>query len=228
MSSRFIKPLFAACLALGAAQSHAAAVMFQGFANGSETVNYSLSGANTPSISGATSAGGFMTTLDGQSLLAYCIDLYQHISFNTPYAASYTQVNGSAHVFANTRAFNDIGRLFSAGHEVNDSVEQAAFQIAIWELTYETSPNEYDLALGDAKFTGGSAANANGALALADSWLDALGLSPNTMNVQVLESGRLQDQVFANRVPEPSSAALIFAAMMGLGAVQRRRARKPA
>ena len=39
----------------------------------------------------------------------------------------------------------------------------------------------------------------------------------------VLESPSHQDQVFANPVPEPSSAALIMAAMLSLGFVQRRR-----
>ncbi|MDL2339301.1 MAG: PEP-CTERM sorting domain-containing protein [Pseudomonadota bacterium] len=222
MVGTFIKPLFAACLALGAAQAQASVVEFQGFANGSQTVNYSLTAPNAP-VSGFTSAGGFNVLLDSSThLITYCIDLYQHISFNTAYT-SYTQVNGSAHLFANSRASNDIGRLFSAGHEVNDATEQAAFQIAIWELAYEKD-DIYNVGTGSAEFFGGTAAN--GALALANDWLNTLGKS-NTMNVQVLESGRQQDQVFANAVPEPSSAALIAAAMMSLCFVQRRRSRKP-
>lgn len=219
MARTFIRPLLLACLAWGSAQAQAGVVEFQGFANGSQTVNYQLSVPN-PSASGSTSAGGFKVLLDGTtSVMTYCIDLLQHISLGGSYD-DYTEVAGSAHVFANTRAHDDIGRLFSAGHEVNDATEQAAFQIAIWELAYETSPTSYDVDSGAARFFGGTAAN--GALALADDWLSNLG-SINNVSVRVLESPSHQDQVFANPVPEPSSAALIMAAMLSLGFVQRRR-----
>lgn len=218
MARTFIQPLILACMALGASQARAGVVEFQGFANGSQTVNYALSSPNAP-VSGSTSAGGFKVLLDGTlSITTYCIDLFQHVSLGGSYT-NYTQVSGSAHVFANTRAYSDIGRLFSAGHEVNDATEQAAFQIAIWELAYETSPTSYDVGSGSARFFDGSAAN--GALALANDWLTTLGQS-NTFDVQVLESRSFQDQVFANRVPEPSSAALCVAAIMGLAFVRRR------
>lgn len=98
------------------------------------------------------------------------------------------------------------------------------------ELAYETDTT-YNVSSGAAKFFGGSAADAGGALSLASDWLSQLGSITSTSDIQVLESvaqGNVrgyQDQVFVNRVPEPSSAALAVAALLGLGFVTRRRQR---
>ena len=122
----------------------------------------------------------------------------------------------------------DIGKLFSAGHLVNNAKTQAAFQIAIWEIAYETS-GSYNLGSGTAKFSGGTAAS-SGALTLATSWLGSLGA--NTMDVKVLESLSIrnikghQDVVFAQAVPEPSTYALMAAGLMSIGFVARRRSQK--
>ncbi|MDO9316196.1 MAG: PEP-CTERM sorting domain-containing protein [Burkholderiaceae bacterium] len=215
MTRQFIKPLLTACLALCAAHAQASVVQFQGFAHGSEYVEFSLSS----SAYQGTQAGGFNVLLNGSMNIAtYCVDLLQHINLSGSYN-DFTQVNGSAHLFANSRANDDINRLFtSAGELVHDATTEAAFQLAVWELAYETD-TDYSLNDGIAKFHGSI-----GAVGFANDWLSHLG-SKTSVNLQVLESRTFQDQVFANRVPEPSSAALIVAAMMGLGAVQRRRKR---
>lgn len=216
MTRKFLKPLVAACFSLAAVHAQASLVQFQGFAHGSEYVEFSLASAAYQ----GTQAGGFNVLLNGStSITTYCVDLLQHVNLSGSYS-DYTQVNGSAHLFANSRANDDISRLFtSAGSLVHDATTEAAFQLAVWELAYETDTN-YSLSDGLAKFHGSL-----GAVGLANDWLSHLG-SQNSVNLQVLESRTNQDQVFANRVPEPSSAALIVAAMMGLGAVQRRRNNK--
>ena len=220
------RPWVGAFLVLGAAQAHATLVNFQGFANGYQTVNFSLSAPNV-TTSGYTEAGGFTTLVDNtRAVTSYCVDLYEFLSFGTAYT-NYNLVDGSLHAFKNTRADNDIGKLFSAGHVVNTATTQAAFQIAVWELAYETSTT-YDVSSGAARFFGGSAADSGGALSLASDWLTQLSSITNTSDVQVLESitrGNIpghQDQVFVNRVPEPSSAALAVTALLGLGFVSRR------
>ncbi|MDE2627351.1 MAG: PEP-CTERM sorting domain-containing protein [Burkholderiales bacterium] len=218
--SRFsIAPLALAATLLGAASAHAGVVNFSGFANGSQTVTLSLSAPNV-AITEAVQAGGFLATLNGgPSFTTYCVDVYQFLNFGTNYT-DYNVVPGTAHAFANSHAATDIGKLYAEGNAVNSATTQAAFQIAIWEIAYETS-SVYNLATGSARFYGGTA-DTSGALALATSWLNALpGVTRSPYDLSVLESSAHQDQVTA--VPEPSTFVLMATGLLGIGLVSRRR-----
>ena len=218
MSRFLIAPLALACTLLGAAQANAADVRFNGFANGQETVHLSLTTPNT-AVNEFVYAGGFSATLDGgPSFTTYCVDVYQFLSFGTTYT-DYNVVPGTAHAFANTHAVTDIGKLYAEGNAVNDATAQAAFQIAVWEIAYETT-GAYGLGNGSATFSGGTA-DTSGALMLASGWLASLtnGAHPN---VSVLESREHQDMVFAP-VPEPETYSLLLAGMAVVGYVARRR-----
>jgi hypothetical protein len=196
-----------------------AAVTFTGFAHGSETVQYTLSGSNA-ARSGSAAAGGFSTMVDGgPTFESYCVDLYQTISFGTPYA-DYTGPI-TTHGFSNSKAYTDLSRLYARAGSVANSVAEAAFQIAVWEIAYEKSSNAYDLGTGDAVFFGGTAAT--GALGLASTWLTSLaGAGPD---VQVLESRSHQDVIFAAPVPEPETYALFLAGLAAVGFMSRRLSR---
>ena len=125
-----------ACALCGGA-ARANDVTFTGFAHGSQTVAFSLIAPNA-TASGTVNAGGFATILNGgPSFVSYCVDLYQHISFGTLYP-EYT-APGATHVFANSRAYADIGRLYANAGVVDTSVKESAFQIAVWEIAYETT-----------------------------------------------------------------------------------------
>ena len=203
--------------ALGTTTARADDVTFTGFAHGSETVAFSLVAPNGPA-SGTVNAGGFATILNGgPSFVSYCVDLYQHINFGTLYP-EYT-APGTTHVFANNRAYADLGRLYANAGVVDTSVEEAAFQIAVWEIAYETTPGAYALGSGAASFSGGSAAN--GALGLAATWLAGLGDGAGR-SISVIESTEHQDVIFAP-VPEPSTYMLMLGGLMATVEISRRK-----
>jgi len=199
--------------------SHARAddVIFTGFAHGAETVTFSLLAPNA-SAGGSVYAGGFATVLNGgPSFVSYCVDLYQHISFGTLYP-EYT-APGTTHVFANDRAYADLGRLYANAGTIDTSIREAAFQIAVWEIAYETTAGPYDLSSGAARFSGGSAAT-TGALGLASTWLAGLGAGTGP-GIEVIESRDHQDVIFAP-VPEPSTMALMLAGLVASAGFARK------
>ena len=209
----------AAAFVLSITPARADTVQFLGYSHGSVGVNFQIFGPQP--TSGSTGAGGFLTVLNGvdPAFTTYCVDLFQYIVFNQPPYA-YSNVPASAHLFRNGGAAADLARLYSSGHVIDSAVTEAAFQLAVWEIVYETS-GAYKLDDGDARF-GGGGADAVAALVMATDWLGHLG-SGNGYSVRVLESGNNQDEVFVTQIPEPGTFALAFAALGAAAGVTRRR-----
>lgn len=208
--------LVAAACGLLASQARADNVSFPDFAHGSETVTFTMT---TPNVAKTENvyAGGFLTILNGgPTFESYCVDVYQTINFGAAPYPEYVPV-GSSHVFANSNAYADLSRLYATAGVVADAVHEAAFQIAVWEIAYETT-GAYDLTSGSASFSGGTAAS-SGALTLASSWLNGLhGTGPT---ISVLESKDHQDLIYAP-VPEPSTVVLMVMGLFGVAVAARR------
>ena len=201
--------------------AHAATVTFAGYANGSQSITYNITSAPAQ---GTTNAGGFVTSLNGDpSFTSFCIDLYESLGLSSTYS-DYTAVPGTAHAWTNPNAEADLSRLFTAFGAVStaSSTNSAAFQTAVWEIAYETS-GAYDLAAGNAMFTGDA-----GSIAQASMWLNNLG-AVDAVNLMVLESLATrdgpghQDVVFSTPVPEPGTYALMAAGLAAMVFVARRR-----
>ena len=228
MNRSLITPIALACALLGAASAHATdTVSFGDFANGFEQVDVSVVAPNVP-LTESVQAGGFLASVNGgPSVVTYCINLYDGVQLDTTYT-NFVLTDTSGHSFANPNAGSDLGKLFAEGNVINTAASQAAMQIAIWEIAYETS-GTYNLAQGSATFTGGTAAT-SGALTLASSWLGALASQSGAVTLGVLESSQMgafaatQDQVFTPAVPEPSTYALLAGGLMCVGFMARRRA----
>ena len=203
-----------ACLAASSAQADN--VLFTGFADGSENVTLSTTVRN-----GTVPAGGLATSLNGgPSFTTYCIDLVDTITFGVTYT-DYTQVPGASFIFPNSDAYLDLSKLFGlAGNPVGATME-AAFQMAVWEIVYETGPT-YNLAAGSATFAGSA-----GATSQAATWLATLASLSGGPALTVLSSQLAQDVIYAP-VPEPETYALMLAGLAVLGSIAKRRAKAKA
>lgn len=104
-----------------------------------------------------------------------------------------------------------------------DEVSQAAFQVAVWELTHEKSGAAYDVSAGSFRVAG-----AGKVTELAGSFVSqALAFTGTSRyTVYKLSSDRYQDMVTAQAVtavPEPETYAMFLAGLAAIGLIARRR-----
>lgn len=215
----FAKHLLAAAVATAfTAPAMAQNMEFLGYANGSETVSYKLDYAdNSLDRSGAANAGGFLSRYNGgPTFVSYCIDLYQFISLPASYG-DYSQVSSNAYAgfTFNTNAAGLLAGFLLENNPVGNSVQSAAFQVAVWELMYENT-GVYNVGSGSASFTSDTGL----VLSTAQGWLDVLAASSTPF--AVYQSPAYQDVITAP-VPEPETYALMAAGLGALGFIGRRR-----
>lgn len=213
MRQSILSSVAAACLALAAAHASADTVRIDGFTfNPAKPLDVAA-----PAYSGA--AGQFSGALNGASFTTYCADLLQSFSFGTTYT-DYSIVGGVAAWGAQKSA--DLDRAFSAfmraGYPTNAD-QSAVAQAIVWEILYETS-GTYGFGSGSFKATSTDAAT-QGVLNTIN-W-PALPAEAITFHVDQLYSRSTQDFVVVTEVPEPSTYALMFAGLVGIGFVARRR-----
>lgn len=205
----------AACLVLAASHAHADTVRLSGFTYGSEPLT-----VTGPNYTG--SAGQFSGTLNGASFVTFCTDLYQTVSFGTTYT-DYSLVSGATAWGAQKSL--DLDRAFSAFATYsfpNDAVSSAVAQAVVWEIIYETG-SSYSFNSGSFHASSTDSATQT-ELNLINSVFSSLASTPITVHATKLYSPTAQDfVVLTSAVPEPSTYALMFAGLVGIGCFARRR-----
>ncbi|TCP44424.1 VPLPA-CTERM sorting domain-containing protein [Rhodovulum marinum] len=164
----------------------------------------------------AASAGEF--TFDvagtGQQLLAWCVDIaHRLIQTPTPYA--------SAPDLFGPQIVDNLDRLFTQHYaDVTDAVSSAAFQVAIWELVYDSA----DISLSSGMFSLRDR-TPDSVETMAAEFLN-LDASAGGYRLSFLrsEAGPVPSQnlVSVAPVPLPASAVLMLAGLAMLGSARRR------
>jgi hypothetical protein len=166
--------------------------------------------------------GGFTGTWNGEEIYFWCYDLDQYFNFGQNYtdytAAVYTGPDEG-----------ELQRLFAVAFDNTlflDPHRSAAFQLAVWNIEYDS---DNDVAAGAFRAFNGTA-NTAGAVTLANSWLEEIrkpGTSGAGWTITRFSSDRHQDFIMgihepSRLVPEPPALALVLLALMAAMAVAMR------
>lgn len=171
--------------------------------------------------SGYVSAGAFRLQAEDaagmiQNFVAFCLEPLETLTLPKSYEI------GSTFAAPIVDALNALATY--ALPQVTNSQSAAAFQMAAWEITTETSAS-YDINGGDFQIIRNSTAS-NAAEAQAQGWLDMIGTSAwaDTDDHMILNASGTQDLLTDVVVtPLPASSLLLLSGLVGAGAVARRR-----
>jgi hypothetical protein len=200
-----------------------------GWANGYE--NVSVVGTAQP-VADNGPAGGFAGIWNGLDILFFCDDLDHYFSLGSTYTNDYQA--SSLSLLPGTFG-NNLSRLFteaySSGTPADTTVESVGFQLAVWELEFETLAGPYSLSNGT--FTGiadvATLAEANALLTGLSSFTPEYQITQLTSNVpNQWGQAHSQNFIFATRrveqaIPEPATLALVGMGFAGLSFSRRRK-----
>ena len=219
----------ASVLAFSVGAAHAVTVSYQVAGNpfgGNGNAGVTVDSKAGPDQTVSAGAGGFSLSGDifgngDENFVAWCLDIVRYLADDTEYEVTDTPFDEDS---LTTVQVIDIGRLFNTarlGLDLASDAKSAGFQLALWEIIYETGA-EFKLATGNLTVTGEGAAIAAG-----QAFLDNLGgnvtQSWSLVFLQSTTETGNQNLVTATPVPVPAAAGLLLLALGGLAAAGRRR-----
>lgn len=176
------------------------------------TYSSTINKSDNPTAHMTTPGGELSGLLNGNSFQTFCADIFQAFAGWGPSNAnsSYSLVAGST-AFGASKS-TDVNKLFTNWYgSANNEANSTAFQLALWEIVYE-SGSSYDLGTGTFTASGGTATA--GIYNTANNWLANLGsLGSVYKQVDVYQSGSFQDFTTVSTVPEPEAYALALASL---------------
>jgi len=200
------------------------------------SIHQSISYNGSPSnISGNVGGGPFSWTVNstsssttgltaGASVQTWCVDLFHSISTSTPTTYTLTSVTALPNS-------TSVKNLFGEGYKVGGVVaDPAAFQLALWELEYDSTPG--NLTSGNFQYTGSDSSVLADAQTLVSQALydtahgvNAFAQNLNGYSLYVLDSSTKQDQIMlvppppnkGGTVPAPPAALLAVCGLFALG-----------
>jgi hypothetical protein len=200
------------------AHAHSVSLKVTGVNSGAKSVPLSQ-----PDFGGHVTAGQIsLLTSDKQSFAAYCVELTQPTSssFQTYDIGSFSgsQASQLEGLFSATS-------LYGGASKIDTSIEYAAFQVAVWEITHETSAQRNVSLFKGSLYVVGLSSTDLGIAAKANTYLaDALAYSgPALFNVYKLSNSKYQDLVVATSVPELDRTAMMALGLGVMGLAVRRR-----
>ena len=242
MSKVFCAPLAAAAVAVVSMTSGAEATSITAanpiFQHGS--ANTGTITDTGPGSGGNAQAGVFSmhNNTDGYDFLAWCLDLYSGISGGATY--NYTMQTAADNPFAGTNGpflnatqtatienlFETNATAVQAIYGGVNNTNSAGFQLALWEIVYETAAGPYSLTNGSFRSV------ANGVRTAAEGFLANLGgtIEANyDLTYWASNSGRptgsTQNLVSISpaAVPVPAAGLMLLTGLAGFGVASRRR-----
>lgn len=239
MLKDIFRPLaLASVLALSAGAAQAFTVTYQNvnnvFGTNGSAVGTIDSDSN-PDVTANVQAGAFALKgdIDGDTIIenftAWCLDITKYIASGTNYVVTNTPFSNDL-LTSGQRA--NIQALFDTHYatlNLLSNADSAGFQLALWEIIYETRSTLNVLDQSPDNFSVSGFAST--VTAKANAFLANLNLNaPKLYNLTFLQSSSLtsgahtnQHLVTASPVPLPAAAWLLLAALGGLGFAARRR-----
>ncbi|MEP7156837.1 MAG: PEP-CTERM sorting domain-containing protein [Betaproteobacteria bacterium] len=200
------------------APASATIITVTSFAQPNPTTVHIQSG--TPNTSEYVYAGGFNTTNGTSSFVSWCVDIVQNTYLGVG-VNNYTLVNAASVSQIGAARADALGRLATQYlGQVNNATTSAAFQLAAWEIVFETAGNPYNMSGGNFLAWGAS----DNSIGLAQTWLNNLPGS-STYSVSVWSSPTHQDLAVFTNVPEPATLGLLAIGLIGAGFAKKRKAK---
>lgn len=229
----------------------ATTLTYGGQHNGRATVKTTNSSA-LPNVNASAGTFTMNNTSSGGSFMAWCLDLYSYLAngeyteLNGPFTGPNTGSNpnpfyGSNGPILTNQQLANIEDLFetnanavetslSLGNTGANNIQSAGFQLALWELIYETSGSlglTTGVLQGNQLNSGGGTNATRAAInSAADAFLGNLGGAIQQeyhLTFWQHNSGTNQNLVSIAAVPVPAAGFLLLAGLAGFGVASRRR-----